>query len=186
MHPRSRGFRLPPRILAPALLIAWVGLWSVGVPFAGAQMIECTDQPLLATFDANDDGVLSVVEIRQADPDDVELQEYADELEAAGVIGVFYQGCDDLEDDAVGEETGGDAGADNGDPSGEDDEAPLVVTTLPGVGHGISQGTDASAGGSRSVLASTAAAFAVATLIGAIAASRPAAIGVRTRPAGAL
>lgn len=143
-------------VLRIAVLLAMVAtaVLAAGNPSpASAQTIECDEQPLLGAFDANDDGVVSVAEIRQADPDDQTLQEYADELEASDVFGVFYRGCDDLngdgsdsevdpegqgdaedeepaesEDTGVGEEESGDSTVD------DDDE--LFVTTLPGVGDG--------------------------------------------------
>ncbi len=207
------GFRLASRIVALAALIAWAGWWTSAVPSASAQLIECTDQPLLATFDANDDGILSVVEIRQANPDDDTLQEYADELEAADIIGVFYGGCGDLDADPNANADGGDddaaepdppapddpsatsddgqqgnadqvadaaaggdddvptpAGTPDADPSDQDDaEDALVVTTLPGVGHGsLAESATAPAGitamvGSSLLMATLAVAMGVRT-----------------------
>lgn len=59
------------------------------------QNVPCVERPELQAFDRDGDGVLSVAEIRAADPDNAQLQELAIQLEATGIPGLRYTGCAD-------------------------------------------------------------------------------------------
>jgi hypothetical protein len=72
------------------------------------------DQPALGFFDGNGDGVLSIAEIQSAAPGNTELQAVANDLEAAGISGIQYTGCDGT--------GGGDQGGGSGEGSGGSDQ----------------------------------------------------------------
>jgi len=102
------------------------GLMSVMTSPAAAEVI-CQESALLGNFDSNKDGVVSSDEIRAADPNNTRLQEIAAELEARGVDGIRYAGCDG-------------SGTGTTPPAGGDGEG-----TTPPAGDG-GAGTDTSAG----------------------------------------
>ena len=62
---------------------------------AAGQSLPCVEQPLLAVFDSDQDGVLSVEEIRAAAPDNEQLQTIANQLQEQGVIGIRYSNCEE-------------------------------------------------------------------------------------------
>lgn len=68
--------------------------------------LPCVEQPAFGAFDTDGDGVLSISELKAADPNNAQLQEVSSALEAAGIAGLRYQGCED--------------GANEGTTSGED------------------------------------------------------------------
>jgi len=63
------------------------------VPTAAQEI--CQEEPTLALADGNKDGVASVEEILALAPDNAQLQAAADQLEAAGITGIRYTGCDE-------------------------------------------------------------------------------------------
>jgi len=68
--------------------------------------LPCVEQPGFKVFDTDGDGVLSIAELRAADPDNAQLQQVAGALEDAGVPGLRYTGCGggaSEGDDATGE-----------------------------------------------------------------------------------
>ena len=122
-------------IAATATLIL-VGSLTSG---ASAQAIRCAPAPALAAIDSNGDGILTVDEIRSADPNNADLQAQASRLEAAGISGIQYTGCDPA---AGGTTTGGGAG--NGTTTG--DTSGNGTTTGDGTGNNAAPGTGAANG----------------------------------------
>ncbi len=76
------------------IVIMALGMLGVMASSARAQTIECVDEPVMGFFDADEDGVLSLAEVREADPDDPELQQIAESMEAEGLSGIQYRDCD--------------------------------------------------------------------------------------------
>lgn len=106
---------------------------------ASAQSVKCAPSPALGVLDSNGDGTLSIGEIRSADPNNAELQGLASQLEAKGISGIQYVGCDPSIDGTTteggassGTTTGG--GTDNG------------TTTGGGTGNNAAPGTGAANG----------------------------------------
>ncbi len=91
---RKPMFQVAVRKCIAALVLVAIALAGMATLPASAQTTECLDEPLLEFLDANEDGVLSIAEIRDAAPDDVELQELADRTESEGISGLQYSGCD--------------------------------------------------------------------------------------------
>jgi hypothetical protein len=128
------------------------GLMAIGLVGATALPVAaeeiCQDQPVLAAVDGNGDGVASVGEIRSVAPDNAELQAAADQLEARGVTGIRYTGCDDSGGDG-GTGTGdGGAGAGTGDGgTGTGDGGSGTGTGDGGAGTGDGGAVDGTASG---------------------------------------
>jgi hypothetical protein len=122
------------------------GLMAIGLVGATALPVAaeeiCQDQPVLAAVDGNGDGVASVGEIRSVAPDNAELQAAADQLDARGVTGIRYTGCDGGAGDggAGGADDGG-TGAGGADDGGAGDG---------GAADGTASGDGAEASGSGS------------------------------------
>lgn len=108
------GIRSPLRILIFSALVVSLGLLGLTASSAIAQTTTCVDQPALGFFDGNGDGVLSIAEIQSAAPGNTELQAVASDLEAAGISGIQYTGCDGT--------GGGDQGGGSGEGSGGSDQ----------------------------------------------------------------
>lgn len=64
-------------------------------------MLPCVEEPALRTLDADGDGVLSIHELRSSVPDNEQVQELVDALEAHGIAGIRYTGCGDTVDSAA-------------------------------------------------------------------------------------
>jgi len=77
---------------------------------AAAQSVACAEQPALGVFDGNGDGVLTVGEIRAAAPDNAQLQGIASQLEAKGISGIQYAGCNGSGNGATTAGNGSNAG----------------------------------------------------------------------------
>jgi hypothetical protein len=71
-----------------------LGMLGVMASSARVQTIACVDEPVMGFFDADEDGVLTLAEVREADPDDPELQQIAESMEEEGLSGIQYRDCD--------------------------------------------------------------------------------------------
>lgn len=92
------------RRLAMGLMI--LSLASATAVAAVAEEV-CRAEPAVAVADDNGDGVASIDEIRAFAPDNAELQRAADQLEAEGVSGIRYTGCDESGSGSEDLESGG-------------------------------------------------------------------------------
>jgi len=81
-------------LVSALLCLGALGVMGTTVVPAAAQEI-CADQPGLAVVDANKDGVASVDEILAVAPDNTQVQEVIDQLEAQDITGIRYTGCDE-------------------------------------------------------------------------------------------
>lgn len=132
-----RRLRITIAILTPLMLMG--ALESNAV----AQSIKCSVAPALALFDGNGDGILTTDEIRSAAPDNAELQGQAGQLEAKGISGIQYVGCDPSSNGTgsgtgTTPGTGTDAGAGTGTGTG--------TGTTPGTGSDAGSGADSGSG----------------------------------------
>lgn len=126
-----RTLRITIAVLTPLLLM---GAFESN---AAAQSIKCSVAPALAIFDGNGDGILTTDEIRSAAPDNAELQGQASQLEAKGISGVQYVGCDPSSNGTgTTPGTGSDSGAGTGSGTG----------TTPGTGSEAGSGTGSGSG----------------------------------------
>ncbi len=129
-----------------------LGLMSTMTLPAVAQEI-CREEPLLAAADSNGDGVASTEEIRSINPNNARLQELAGQLEAAGVTGIRYTGCDGGTGDAgTGTGNGADASGSGTNGSATGDGG---ATSANATGAGGSTGTSASGAGGGDTTEST-------------------------------
>ncbi len=92
------------RGLIPCLMA--VGLMGAMTLPAAAEVV-CRESALLGGFDGDGNGVVSIGEIRTADPSNARLQEIAGELEAEGIEGIRYAGCTGTGDGGSGTGDGG-------------------------------------------------------------------------------
>lgn len=127
-----RTLQITIAILTPLMLMG--ALESNAV----AQSIKCSVAPALALFDGNGDGILTTDEIRSAAPDNAELQGQAGQLEAKGISGIQYVGCD-----PSGSGTGSGTGTTPG--TGTDSGAGTGTGTTPGTGSEAGSGTGSGA-----------------------------------------
>lgn len=147
--------RTPLLIRGLATGVMAIGLLGATVLPVAAQEI-CREEPFLAAVDGNGDGVVSTAEIRSVHPDNARLQELAGQLEAAGVTGIRYTGCDDGTGNGSGSGTGTGNGADasgsgtNGSATGDGG-----ATSANATGAGGSTGTSASGAGGGDTTEST-------------------------------
>ncbi len=74
-------------------LLCLGAMGTTALPTAAQEV--CQEEPTLAVVDGNKDGVASVEEIRAVAPDNTRLQELTGQLEAQGVTGIRYTGCDE-------------------------------------------------------------------------------------------
>jgi hypothetical protein len=140
---RKPMFQVAARRCIAALVLVAIALAGMATLPASAQTTECVDEPLLEFFDADDDGVLSVAEIRTADPDNVELQELADRTESEGISGLQYSGCDP--DEETGIDVSGGTG-ESGDPESDTAQGLGVADAESGVAAPVDpDGSDSAA-----------------------------------------
>jgi hypothetical protein len=135
-----RTLRITIAILTPLMLM---GAFESN---AAAQSIKCSVAPALAIFDGNGDGILTTDEIRSAAPDNAELQGQASQLEAKGISGVQYVGCDPSSNGTgttpgTGTDSGAGTGSGTGTTPGTGSEAGSGVDSGSGSGTGVGTGT---------------------------------------------
>lgn len=130
-----RTLRITIAILTPLMLMG--ALESN----AAAQSIKCSVAPALALFDGNGDGILTTDEIRSAAPDNAELQGQASQLEAKGISGIQYVGCD-----PSGTETGSGTGTTPGTGTDAGAGSGSGTGTTPGTGSDAGSGGDSGSG----------------------------------------
>ena len=78
-------------LMAAVLCVGAVG--TSELPVAAQEV--CREEPALVLVDTNKDGVASVDEIRALAPGNVDLEAAADQLEAEGITGIRYTGCEE-------------------------------------------------------------------------------------------
>ncbi len=136
---RVGTLRITIAILTPLMLMG--ALEST----AAAQSIKCSVAPALGLFDGNGDGILTVGEIRAAAPDNAELQGVASQLEAKGISGVQYVGCD-----GAGNGTGTTPGTASGTGTTPGTAADAGTGSGTGTGTGSGTGPGTTTGGTGS------------------------------------
>jgi hypothetical protein len=140
-QPGGRFPRTVQWLFAFATLLVASSLFAVLTSGVSAQATPCVEQPAFEFFDADEDGLLSVSELRAADPDNAELQQVADDLEAEGVPAIQYSGCDES---VAGSDDGTQSGETGGSVQDGDSATPGVgaaSTELPGVDEGSEETT---------------------------------------------
>ncbi len=126
-----------------AMILVAMGVMSMGATSVSAQTVtqgNCVNEPGLAFFDTNKDGLLDVAELQAVAasfPDDADLQALVQQASADPTFVIQFDGnCD-------GADTGTDTGADTGTDTGADTGADTGTDT--GADTGTDTGTDTGA-----------------------------------------